>query len=82
LNVGIARLEEQVGQIRTRIESLEARLVDHRAGYAILESELAEIKKMVQGVEEKKAESNWLAMQETLEAAQQRIGRLEAAVFA
>jgi chromosome segregation ATPase len=82
LNVGLARLEEQVKQLRIRIESLEAGLVDHRAEHEILELELAGIKKIVQGVEEKKAESDWLAMQETLEAAQQRIGRLEAAVFA
>ena len=82
LNVGFARLEEHVTHLRTRIEGLEARLVDHREDYAILESELAEIKKIVQGVEEKKAESDWLAMQETLEEAQRRIGRLEAAVFA
>ena len=82
LSVRLARLEEQVKQIRTRIESLEARLVDHRAEHEIFELELAGIKKMVRGVEEKKRESDWLAMQETMEAAQRRIGRLEAAVFA
>jgi len=82
LNVGLASLEEQVKQLRTRIESLEAGLVDHRKEHAILELELAEIKKIVQGVEEKKAALDWSAMQETLEDAQRRIGRLEAAVFA
>jgi len=82
LNVGLARLEEQVKQLRTRIESLEAGLVDHRKEHAVLELELAEIRKIVQGVEEKKLELDAPTIQETLEALQRRIGRLEAAVFA
>ena len=82
LSVRLARLEEQVKQIRTRIESLEARLVDHRAEHEIFELELAGIKKMVRGVEEKKGKLDWAASQEILEAVQRRIGRLEEAVFA
>ena len=82
LNVGLARLEEQVKQLRTRIESLEAGLVDHRAEHTVLELELAEIRKIVQGVEDKKVELDSLTIQETLEVLQRRIGRLEEAVFA
>ena len=82
LNVGLASLEEQIKQLRNRIESLEAGLVDHRKEHAILELELSEIRKIVQGLEDKKVELDSLTIQETLEVLQRRIGRLEAAVFA